>query len=204
MVDKVDRTRSIHGGYALYSGFLVALKQLIPEHTITFFKGILIKNGSLGILGWIGFLVSWVYLRFFKRNIPNLFSHLTSDFKGDTSETFGFSYFFPQPMHSLINVITKKIHHSLPFFHVYTPISIQNQQTESLNNFQKSSDFFSYLDTSRSEAERRRALALKELEQRLGSLTNTNPNIQLPKTESTILISESSNKLLIVNNENEK
>ncbi|KTW27845.1 uncharacterized protein T551_02812 [Pneumocystis jirovecii RU7] len=225
MIDKMNRTRSIHGGYALYSGFLVALKQLIPEHTITLFKGILririkyvpilyicvisiigilIENGSLGILAWTGFLSSWVYLRFFKWNTPNLFSHLTLDLRGDTSETFGFAYFFPQPIHSLISMISKKISHFLAFFHIYVSIPIKNQQTETLNSFQKSPDFLSHLGTSRSEAERRRALALKELEERLNTSTNTKLNIQSSTTESTVLMSELSNKPLIINDENKK
>ncbi|KAG4303975.1 hypothetical protein PORY_002628 [Pneumocystis oryctolagi] len=222
MVDKMDRTKSIHGGYALYSGFLVAFKQLVPEHTVTFFKGIfririkyvpilyvfiisliglMVKNGSFTILAWSGFLSSWIYLRFFKKNIPNLFSHIALDLRGDTSSSFSFANFFPQPIYSVVDAISKKIDHFLVSIHIYTPISIRTQQTERItSNFQKNSDFFSHLGTSRFEAERRRTLALKALEQRLGSLTTSKHNVPLSPVDSTTI--ESSNFPLIIDNEN--
>ncbi|KAG4300887.1 hypothetical protein PCK1_002964 [Pneumocystis canis] len=218
-------TKSIHGGYALYSGFLVALKQLIPEHTVTLFKGILririkyipilyvfvtffigllLRNGSFAMLAWLGFLISWIYLRFFKQNTPNLFSHSTLGFRGDTSETFAFVYFFPKPMHSLINMISKKIHHFLIYFHIFTPsVATQTQQSEGLlSNFQHNSDFFPHLNTSRFEAERRRAFALKALEQRLNSLENSKSNIESTTIESAVSTIEFSNQSSITDDTN--
>ncbi|KAG5438423.1 hypothetical protein PCANB_002912 [Pneumocystis canis] len=114
-------TKSIHGGYALYSGFLVALKQLIPEHTVTLFKGILrIRIKSEGLL----------------------------------------------------------------------------------SNFQHNSDFFPHLNTSRFEAERRRAFALKALEQRLNSLENSKSNIESTTIESAVSTIEFSNQSSITDDTN--
>ena len=77
----------IQGLVALEAGFLVALKQLVPEHTVSLFKGIIrvrikhfpaifvlanmISGPLLGTdtafwLSLTGFVVSWVYLRFFR------------------------------------------------------------------------------------------------------------------------------------------
>ncbi|EMR08927.1 hypothetical protein PNEG_02708 [Pneumocystis murina B123] len=217
--------KSIYGGYALYAGFLVALKQLIPEHVISFFKGIiririkytpalyifimpfiglLVRDESLGILSWLGFLSSWIYLRFFKWNTPNLLSHLTFDLRGDTSETFAFSYFFPEPIHLLINTVSKKIHNFLVSTRIFSYSNeTQTQQTEKLlNNFQQKQDFFLYSNTPRFEAERRKALALKTLEERLGSLTNSKPASQLSMTELSVSPKESFDQFSTINNEN--
>ncbi|KTW28487.1 hypothetical protein T552_01747 [Pneumocystis carinii B80] len=216
--------QSIHGGYGLYAGFLVALKQLIPEHVISFFKGIiririkytpalyifimpfiglLARDGSLGILSWLGFLSSWIYLRFFKWNTPNLLSHLTFNLRGDNSETFAFSYFFPKPIHLLINTVSRKIHNFLVSIHIFSYSSkTQTQQTKKmLNNFQEK-DFFPYSNTSHFETERRKSLALKALEERLGSLTNSNPVSQLSVTELSVSPEESFDQFSIINNEN--
>lgn len=215
--------KSIHGGYALYAGFLVALKQLIPEHVISFFKGIiririkytpalyvfimpfiglLVRDESLGILSWLGFLSSWVYLRFFKWNTPNLLSHLTFDLRGDSSETFAFSYFFPEPIQLLINAISRKIHNFLVSIHIISYSNeAQTQQAEKLlNNFQQKQDLFP--NTYHSEAERRKTLALKTLEERLSSLTNSNPASQSSITEPSVSLRESFDQFSIINNDN--
>lgn len=44
--------RSIHGGVAIQAGFLVAFKQLVPEHTVTIAKGIIkIRVKVCAVLG---------------------------------------------------------------------------------------------------------------------------------------------------------
>jgi hypothetical protein len=94
---------------ALQAGLLVAFKQLVPEHTISIFKGVvkirvkhfpvlfLLANTISGplfgtdvavVLAWIGFLSSWIYLRFYKRTFPDLGSNQAPSLKGDASETF--------------------------------------------------------------------------------------------------------------------
>jgi hypothetical protein len=103
------RFTTICGGVALQAGFLVALKQLVPEHNVTLFKGIikirvkhfpslfLLVNSLSGlifgtdvaaVLAWLGFLSSWTYLRFYKRSFPDLGSNQAPSLKGDASEIF--------------------------------------------------------------------------------------------------------------------
>lgn len=77
---------TICGGTALVAGFLVAFKQLVPEHTVVLFKGRIkfkvkripvifltvvtfcgiFGSGLYSVLAWLGFFTSWVYLRFFR------------------------------------------------------------------------------------------------------------------------------------------
>ncbi|ODQ64704.1 DUF1751-domain-containing protein, partial [Nadsonia fulvescens var. elongata DSM 6958] len=78
---------TVCGGVAIVSGFLVAFKQLIPEHNFVLFKdairfkfkylpamfllantmsGIFFGNAVWAIHAWTGFLVSWTYLRFYR------------------------------------------------------------------------------------------------------------------------------------------
>ena len=91
----------IQGLLAVEAGFLVGLKQLIPEHTVSLFKGVIrvrvkhfpaifvLANMLSGpLLGtdtafWLsltGFLVSWIYLRFFR------ISEITSTATGEGSK----------------------------------------------------------------------------------------------------------------------
>lgn len=87
----------------------MAFKQLVPEHTVTLFKGIvkirvkhfpamfLLVNTLSGpifgtdvaaVLAWLGFFSSWTYLRFYKRSFPDLGSNQAPSLKGDASEIF--------------------------------------------------------------------------------------------------------------------
>lgn len=112
-----NRFTAICGGVALQAGFLVAFKQLVPEHTVTLFKGVvkvrvkhfpalfLLVNTLSGpifgtdvaaVLAWLGFLSSWTYLRFYKRSFPDLGSNQAPSLQGDASEIFGM-YASPLP-----------------------------------------------------------------------------------------------------------
>ena len=109
-----NRFTTICGGVALQAGFLVAFKQLVPEHTVTLFKGVikvrvkhfpalfLLVNTLSGpifgtdvaaVLAWLGFLSSWTYLRFYKRSFPDLGSNQAPSLQGDASEIFGMCAF---------------------------------------------------------------------------------------------------------------
>ena len=92
----------------LVSGFLVGLKQLIPEHLIKPIKGlslcrvkhlpslfilisfvcfVLFESQSQFLLVFYGSFISWIYLRFYKYQ---------DGLRGDRSETFSFASFFPE------------------------------------------------------------------------------------------------------------
>ncbi|KAF5097033.1 hypothetical protein D0Z00_002559 [Geotrichum galactomycetum] len=150
------------GGVALVAGFLVAFKQMIPEHRILLFKGLVqvkvawlaaiylflytVIFGLLQLKGfhdapkaWTGFFVSWIYLRFFRvsyvdpllpfsntiNNValvgPSLASPAAAatassggiKIKGDVSDTFALNQFFPEPLRSLIKVVSDHIFSAL-------------------------------------------------------------------------------------------
>jgi Eukaryotic integral membrane protein (DUF1751) len=90
-VDEVGPTPAgvvtICGGAALITGFLVAFKQLVPQHTVVLFKGRIkfkvkripfiflttvtffgiFTTALYSVMAWIGFFSSWVYLRFYRK-----------------------------------------------------------------------------------------------------------------------------------------
>jgi len=147
----------------------VALKQVVPEHRLSFFSDALSVRvkyiPSLYMLAYLvlllaglihqdffmmlgGFLTSWIYLRFFK---------MTDGVPGDGSETFSFASFFPEQLHPAITKFTTII------WNLFVSTGICKPRTGGFE-----------LPTTRllpaadgADAERRRALALKALELRL-------------------------------------
>lgn len=197
------------GGVALQAGFLVAFKQLVPEHTVTLFKGIvkirvkhfpalfLLVNTLSGplfgtdvavVLAWLGFLAGWSYLRFYKCSFPDLERNQAPSLKGDASETFAIAYFFPDPLHRPIAIISDVVYNTLVTVKVCTPfsaadISAGNSRAEARGDVTLNTLFGGgggggggsrnagggapVPGSARAEAERRRALALKALDMRL-------------------------------------
>lgn len=190
----------ICGGVSIQASFLVAFKQLVPEHTVAIFKGLvkmrvkhfpalfLLLNTLSGlvagtdtaaVLAWLGILSSWTYLRFYKRQ-PNLTGTSTTDLgiKGDASDTFAFACLFPDVMQPPIAFVADQIYTLLVAVRILTPFSEDeiasgNQQVlargeaglPTLLSNQRGGG--SRGSGKREEAERRRALALKALDQRL-------------------------------------
>ncbi|KAI9677883.1 MAG: hypothetical protein M1829_002380 [Trizodia sp. TS-e1964] len=196
------------GGAALQAAFLVAFKQIVPEHTVTLLKGtlnirvkhlpalylaflllsgLILRTTGPTFLGCLGFLISWTYLRFFKAtysDIPVSTSNQASTlFRGDASETFALAYFFPDPIQAPIAAMSDAIFLALCAVKICTPfseadVSVSNSQTiaraenafgGNLGGGGGGSD-----RAARAEADRRRALALKVLDQRLQA-ANSNP-----------------------------
>lgn len=116
--------RPIYGGIALQLAYLVAFKQMIPEHAVVFLNdmgriqvrylpfsalilytvtSIALRRPAMMLLAWSGFFVSWIYLRYFRiSQIQNILP-LTEDasstanqatIKGDPSDSFAFAEFF--------------------------------------------------------------------------------------------------------------
>lgn len=189
----------IQGSVALQGAFLVAFKQLVPEHTVTILQGIvkirvkhfpaifLVANTVSGIvigtdtalvLAWAGFLTSWVYLRFYKRQ-PDLSGADTGGtrIKGDASETFAFAYFWPDAVQPPISKVADAVYKVFVALHVLTPFSAEDVETSNVQaSAREEGGLPSLLNQGRrggkrEEAERRRALALKVLDQRLQAAT---------------------------------
>ena len=135
----------ICGGISIQASFLVAFKQLVPEHTVTIIKGLvkmrvkhfpalfLLLNSISGVvlgtdtaavLAWLGLLTSWTYLRFFKRQ-PDLSGTSTSGqgIKGDASETFAFACLFPDVIQPPIAFVADQIYVLLVSLKICTPFS---------------------------------------------------------------------------------
>lgn len=191
----------IHGALALEAAFLVAFKQLVPEHTVSLFRGsvrmrvkhfpavFVLANSLSGpllgtdtafFLSWFGFLTSWIYLRFY-RVAPSLATSATGEgavIKGDASETFAFSHFFPERIQFLLDPACAAVYDALVAARVCTPFS--NEAIDAGNEQAQARVEGGLPMTNggrggragggrREEAERRRALALKALDQRLNA-----------------------------------
>lgn len=190
----------INGGITLQAAFLVAFKQLVPEHTVSIYKGmikmrvkhfpavflavntlsgLLLGTDTALILAWYGLITTWTYLRFFKRQ-PDLSGTNTDGqgLKGDASETFAFATFFPDVMQPPIAAFCNQVFVLLCNLKICTPfsdedIATSNEQAAArgeggLPSFTRQARGARGL-SKREEAERRRALALKALDERLNA-----------------------------------
>jgi hypothetical protein len=194
----------LNGLVALEAGFLVSLKQLVPEHTVSLFKGVIrmrvkhfpavfvLANMISGpVLGtytamWlvlVGFLTSWIHLRFFR--ISEITSAATggegASMVGDASDTFSFVAFFPDAMHPYLSPICDAIYSVLVQLRVCTPFSDEAIEAGNEGAASRSGSLPGLMDGRsgggmgggrRAEAERRRALALRALNQRLDAGTS--------------------------------
>ncbi|GAP87856.1 putative eukaryotic integral membrane protein [Rosellinia necatrix] len=182
---------TINGTIPLQISFLVAFSQLVPAHTVTLFRGVLslrvprfpliyvslvvaanltpwISSASLP-LTIFGFLTSWTYLRFYKTVFPDLDSSQPASMRGDASETFAFPEFFPNPVKPFVAALADQIFNMLVAMRVCTPFSQADISAAQGSNFHQRPA----PGGVRAEAERRRALALKVLDQRLHAATGS-------------------------------
>ena len=144
--------------------------------------GLILGTSTAALLAWLGFMVGWTYLRFYKHQ-PDLSTTTTSGpgLRGDASETFAFASFFPDVMQPSIAAVTDQVYNLLVTIRICTPFSAEavasgNEQAAArsesglpslLNGAGRSNRGMG----KREEAERRRALALKALDQRLNAAT---------------------------------
>lgn len=188
---------AINGGVSTQAAFLVAFKQLVPEHTVSIYKGMikmrvkhfpavfLALNTLSGIifgtdvalfLAWYGLLTTWTYLRFYKRQ-PDI-SGSTTDargLKGDASETFAFATFFPNAVQPPIAALSNQIYILLCNLKICTPFSeeeIASGNEQAAARGEAGLPSFNKArgakgTSKREEADRRRQLALKALDARL-------------------------------------
>ena len=197
----------ITGGITLQATFLVAFKQLVPEHTVTILKGmvkmrvkhfpalflllntisgLLLGTDTAAVLSWVGLLTAWTYLRFYKTQ-PDMSSSTTGGrgLRGDASETFAFAMFFPDVMQLPIALVCDQIYILLINLKICTPFSNEdilsgNEQAAArgevgLPHLWNNAGRGGRGSGKREEAERRRALALKALDQRLNAASSSKP-----------------------------
>lgn len=193
--------KPLGGGISYYFGFLVVLKQLIPEHNIILFQGLINFRAKhlpfvllVAVLFWSivvsrslypslpslgSFFTSYIYLRFFQRFSMDPLLPVTmanggqdsvnsSVLKGDASDTFLLSEFFPSVIKPYVSVVFASIYDVSCFLGIITPFtedSIEQsnlraqKRQEQANQVQKS--------VANSVAERRRQVALQVIEDRI-------------------------------------
>jgi hypothetical protein len=200
---------------ALSAAFLVSLKQLVPEHTVSLFNSLLririkhfpalfvlanmLSGPLLGTdtatwLAMFGFLTGWLYLRFYRISDIGATGSATGGeggrMQGDPSETFSFVSFFPDVFHPVLAPVCDSVYDSLVQLKLCTPFSDSAIETATENAASRSEGGLPSIMTQgggsggggsggkRAEAERRRALALKALDQRLNAAAVTrNTNV---------------------------
>lgn len=114
-----------------------------------------------------GFLTSWTYLRFYKPAFPDLETSQPTSLRGDASETFAFAEFFPDPAKQFVAAFSNQIYNILVSLRICTPFSAADVSASRGETFMQRGT----PGSARAEAERRRALALKALDQRLHAAT---------------------------------
>lgn len=142
-------------------------------------SGIVVGTDTALVLAWLGFLTSWTYLRFYKTQ-TDISSASTGGNRihGDASETFAFAYFWPDVVQPPIAVVADSIYNALVALHVCTPFSAEDVESSNEQATVRGEGSLPSLlnpgsrrGGKREEAERRRALALKALDQRLQAAT---------------------------------
>lgn len=189
----------VQGTLPLLAAFLVALKQLVPEHTVAVFRGLIrmrvkhfpavfvaanmLSGPLLGTdtalwLSLFGFLTSWIYLRFYRVTELTSLTAATGGeaarMTGDASDTFSFVAFFPDAMQPYLSPVCDAIYNVLVQLRICTPFTEEAIEAGNESAAERSSEGLPSLrggggDGRRAEAERRRALALKALDQRLSA-----------------------------------
>jgi len=155
------------GFSGVISGFTVALKQLVPDQEIKLLFAfhirakhlatiLLLMNCGIFLLGLpssesfsftvFGVIFSWIYLRFFQ---------VKAGIVGDMSEQFSLASFFPEPVQPIVKVISKIT------FNVLRACNCCNHLTL------VPSDSSSIYTTDSMDSERRKARALRTLDQRI-------------------------------------
>lgn len=137
------------------------------------------------LLAVLGFLVSWTYLRFYKTVFPELDTSQPAGLRGDASETFAFAEFFPDVARGPVTVISNTVYGILVALKICTPFPASDGSTSRGDSFAHRGGA---PGSTRAETERRRALALKALDQRLSAATaGSSLPAKAPQPLSTIV-----------------
>ncbi|KAJ2355083.1 hypothetical protein GGF43_002896 [Coemansia sp. RSA 2618] len=181
------------GGLAgLVSGFTVGLKQLVPDYNVKLLRGavgfrvndlpgvytlvapiLFTLLGDLGsvLLVNIGFVEAFVYLRFYKR---------TGSVRGDRSEAFAFTTFFPEFARPYVGRLGSFVYGAAVGLRLVTPDEGYQQAVDLEEGVEAGP-----VEAVDSDADRRRALAAKALDMRLESTASTSQPDSTPEPVGT-------------------
>ncbi|RUO95807.1 eukaryotic integral membrane protein-domain-containing protein [Jimgerdemannia flammicorona] len=179
---------------AIISAYLVAFKQLVPEHLVSFFQGIVAIRVKIPFISMtsdartihvlLNENISAIPLPLPYRlptatSPPSLHAGplcarpsrlvrlvVQDGIRGDRSETFSMASFFPEFLQPIIKVVSNITFHVLVFLRCCRPIPKQNGAFD-IENHTANRVPGPLPGSARAEAERRRALALKALDMRL-------------------------------------
>ncbi|KAL5014629.1 hypothetical protein ScPMuIL_008899 [Solemya velum] len=170
----------IHGLVGYIAGFSVAVKQVMPDHILMASPFGKLRNthipllllfaaGSLRLVGALdgpfpvmfgfGIFLSWIYLRFYQKH--------SNGNRGDMADNFNFASFFPSQLQPLIAIISNSI------FMGMVKIRICKKPQRKYDVSSPSTITISLPGTEPQDAERRRQLALKALNDRLSKVEQT-------------------------------
>lgn len=204
----------IAGAITLQAAFLVCFKQLVPEHTVSLYRGIvkvrvkhfpamfLLLNTIGGfvfgtdtalLLAWYGLITTYMYLRFFRYQKDITTGENT--IRGDASETFAFATFFPTVIQAPVGAVCDQIYKFACQLNLIRPFSdeavlLGSEQAAGRDGILPTANHNAY-----AAAERRRQLALRALDERLqvNTVTEESPDGQgdviadsTAQTDSTI------------------
>ncbi|KAJ4485837.1 eukaryotic integral membrane protein-domain-containing protein [Lentinula aciculospora] len=183
---------SYHGQMSLQIGVLVAFTQVIPEHQVQFLGFLKMRVKSLPmtyltlstlmtILGfqcpWIiiqfGWFVSWIYLRFYKKNSNDTVGGVES--YGDRSETFSLVSWFPPFTHVVLGPGGNFVYKWANTFHL---IPSHGGDVES--------GFSTIPGSARAEAERRRSSSPQSAALVSAHTPRPPPTITSPQPEKSV------------------
>ncbi|ELU39843.1 eukaryotic integral membrane protein [Rhizoctonia solani AG-1 IA] len=177
------------GQSALQCGILVAFTQLIPEHQVQLFGVIKVRvkvgsNPAFLCYRSNGTVVSWVWLRFYKRTVlEGSLGGVTTH--GDRSETFAFVNWFPPIAHKPVSILSTFVYTYAVRFNLVHP---SGSSVPDGNNVELGNGGYAPLPGgARAEAERS-AMALKALDQRMAAVSNSQPATQTSISSETPVI----------------
>jgi hypothetical protein len=149
-----------------YLGLVTVLSIIFP-----IFPFVLITN--------VGFVISYVYLRFYQPHSADLNSSQPSGLRGDASPDFDFAYFFPPPARPILRQLFDQLYMLAIQFklirgftqdEIAAAASVRSGVHTSLIS-RPMGGGSTLPGSARAEADRRRALALRALDQRLNNAT---------------------------------
>ncbi|XP_077977012.1 transmembrane protein 115-like [Glandiceps talaboti] len=200
----------IHGLSGYMASIAVALKQTMGDYDFinTSFLRLRIKQLPMLLLLWsvimaviglasgaypvmttAGILVSWIYLRFYQKQSDNS--------RGDMSDTFIFASFFPEKVQPPIAILANTVHSGL------VKARVCKKQVRKYDVGAPSSITISLPGSDPNDAERRRQLALRALNERLSrveeqtswpSMDDQPPTTTSATTPSTTMIDSKGGK----------
>lgn len=160
--DVLGMDKPLGGGISYYFGFLVVLKQVIPEHNVVLFQGLLhfrVKHVPfmllLIVLAWSGvtrslypavpsvvsFFVSYNYLRFNQSFFTDPLLPVTTAsgdqsnatlVRGDASDAFQLVEFFPSITKPYLSVVINEIYEVSVLFGLVTPFNDETIEQSNL------------------------------------------------------------------------